>query len=371
MTVPEGFEVKLFAGEPDVQQPIAMCLDDRGRLWVAEAYSYPIRATRRKAKDRILIFEDTDGDGNFDKRTVFMEGLNLVSGLEVGFGGVWIGAAPYLMFIPDQRRRGQAGRPAADPARRLGAIKTRTRRSTPSPGAPTAGSMAATASSPIRASANPVRPMTSARRSTPASGAIIRPGMSSRSSPQGTSNPWGLDFNEYGQAFVEACVIPHCFHIIQGGRYQRQAGEHFNPYTYADIQTIADHRHYLGANPHGGNGRSDSAGGGHAHSGAMIYLGGAWPEEYWGETVHGQHPRPAASMSISSEAQGLRLCRASRQARFPPGQRRLGPVHQFSLRSRRECICHRLVRHAIMPSPTNRTSGTAATAAFTRFPTAG
>ena len=41
MTVPEGFKVTLFAGEPDVHQPIALCLDDRGRLWVAEAYSYP------------------------------------------------------------------------------------------------------------------------------------------------------------------------------------------------------------------------------------------------------------------------------------------------------------------------------------------
>src|SRR5207302_6045978 len=88
MTVPEGFEVKLFAGEPDVHQPIAMCLDDRGRVWVAEAYTYPRRHAHRepllpddqKAKgDRILIFEDTNADGKFDKRTVFMEGLNLVS----------------------------------------------------------------------------------------------------------------------------------------------------------------------------------------------------------------------------------------------------------------------------------------------------
>ncbi len=54
-------------------------------------------------------------------------------------------------------------------------------------------------------------------------------------------------------------------------------GNHFNPYTYDDIKTIADHFHYLGARPHGGNGRSDAAGGGHAHAGAMIYLGGTWP----------------------------------------------------------------------------------------------
>ena len=73
MVVPEGFRVTLAAGEPDVKQPIAMALDDRGRLWVAEAYTYPIggRGTRQ---DRILIFEDTDGDGKFEKRTVFIEG---------------------------------------------------------------------------------------------------------------------------------------------------------------------------------------------------------------------------------------------------------------------------------------------------------
>src|SRR5207249_2238748 len=81
MTVPDGFTVKLFAGEPDVHQPIAFCIDDRGRLWVAEAYSYPVRRPDKDANDRILIFEDTDGDGVFDKKTVFMEGLNLVSGL--------------------------------------------------------------------------------------------------------------------------------------------------------------------------------------------------------------------------------------------------------------------------------------------------
>ena len=107
----------------------------------------------------------------------------------------------------------------------------------------------------------------------------------------GTSNPWGIDFDARGQMLITACVIPHLYHMIQGGRYERQAGQHFNPYTYDDIKTIADHRHYLGANPHGGNGKSDSAGGGHAHSGAMIYLGGAWPPVYNGSlfmnNIHG------------------------------------------------------------------------------------
>src|SRR5205085_7432193 len=121
MTVPEGFKVTLFAGEPDVHQPIAFCFDHRGRLWVVEGYVYPRRHPEKgpvlpdaeKAKgDKILIFEDTDGDGKFDKRTVFMEGLNLVSGIEVGFGGVWIGAAPYLVFIPhDEKTDKPAGEP--------------------------------------------------------------------------------------------------------------------------------------------------------------------------------------------------------------------------------------------------------------------
>src|SRR6266700_3323073 len=100
MTLPPGFKATFFAGEPDVKQPIAFAIDHRGRLWVAEAYTYPIPAPEGQGKDRILVFEDTNGDGKFDKRTVFIEGLNLVSGLELGFGGVWVGAAPNLMFIP-------------------------------------------------------------------------------------------------------------------------------------------------------------------------------------------------------------------------------------------------------------------------------
>ncbi len=92
MTVPEGFSVQLAAGEPMIHQPVAMAFDHRGRLWIVEAHTYPIRAPEGEGKDNIVILEDTDSDGVFDKRTVFMAGLNLVSGLELGFGGVWVGA---------------------------------------------------------------------------------------------------------------------------------------------------------------------------------------------------------------------------------------------------------------------------------------
>ena len=56
---------------------------------------------------------------------------------------------------------------------------------------------------------------------------------------------------------IGGLVIPHLYHVIQGGRYERQAGQHFNLANGDDIKTTYDHRHYLGANLHGGNGRSD------------------------------------------------------------------------------------------------------------------
>jgi hypothetical protein len=101
----------------------------------------------------------------------------------------------------------------------------------------------------------------------------------------GTSNPWGIDWNADGDLFAEACVIPHLFHIIQGARYQRQAGQHFDPHTYDDIKTIADHRHFLGATPHAGNGKSDAAGGGHAHAGLCIPQHPSWPDGIRGNVL--------------------------------------------------------------------------------------
>src|SRR5262249_50831105 len=110
MTLHDGFTSEVVAAEPDLVQPIAMCFDERGRLWVAEGNSYPQKRPEGQGQDRILIFEDTKGTGKFDKRTVFIEGLNLVSGLEVGFGGVWVGAAPEFLFIPKDAND-KAGKP--------------------------------------------------------------------------------------------------------------------------------------------------------------------------------------------------------------------------------------------------------------------
>jgi hypothetical protein len=82
--VPEGFRVDLVLSEPDLHQPIAFTFDERGRIWVAEAYSYPTKRPEGEGLDKIVIFEDKDGDGKFETRKVFAEKLNLVSGFEVG-----------------------------------------------------------------------------------------------------------------------------------------------------------------------------------------------------------------------------------------------------------------------------------------------
>lgn len=289
---PAGFSMKLFAGEPDVKQPIAFALDDRGRIWVAEAYTYPRRAPEGQGKDRILVFEDTDGDHRFDKRTVFAEHLNLVSGLAVGFGGVWVGAAPQFLFIPDRNHDDIADGPPEVVLDGWGYQDTHetlntflwgpdgwlygchgvfTHSNVGKPGAPD--------SERVKLNAGVFRYHPVQKKFEMFS--------------EGTSNPWGVDFDEYGQCHIEACVIPHFFHMIQGARYIRQGGQHFNPYTYGEIDTIADHLHYAGnKGPHAANGRSDSAGGGHAHAGLLVYQGDSWPAEYRGKVlmnnIHGQ-----------------------------------------------------------------------------------
>ena len=280
MTVPEGFEVTLAASEPDVVRPIAFTHDDRGRLWVAEAHTYPVPAPEGEGKDRILIFEDTNGDGTLDRRKIFAEGLNLVSGLEVGFGGVWVGAAPYLLYIPIEEG---TDRPAGPPEILLDGWGTQDTHETLNsfrwgPDGWLYGTHGVFTHSLVG------KPGTPEAERTPLNASVWRYHPTRHTFErfaEGTSNPWGLDFNDYGHPFITACVIPHLYHIIQGARYQRQGGEHFNPYTFDDIKTHADHVHWVGERgPHAGNHRSGAAGGGHAHAGAMIYLGGSWPGAY-------------------------------------------------------------------------------------------
>ena len=118
--LPDGFRIQAIASEPDVQQPIAMTWDTLGRLWIAENYTYAESAKRvdMNLSDRIVILEDTNLDGTFDKRTVFADEVKGITSIEFGtlqgVYGVYVLAPPTLTFIADDdldgQREGKIGR---------------------------------------------------------------------------------------------------------------------------------------------------------------------------------------------------------------------------------------------------------------------
>ncbi len=101
--VPPGFDLELFASEPDIINPVAMEWDERGRLWVIETVDYPntVRDEEGVGDDRIKICEDTDGDGKADKFTVFADNLNIPTSLVFANGGVIVSQAPVFLFLKD------------------------------------------------------------------------------------------------------------------------------------------------------------------------------------------------------------------------------------------------------------------------------
>ncbi|MCA9124351.1 MAG: hypothetical protein H6822_09285 [Planctomycetaceae bacterium] len=286
MRVPEGFQVSLFAGEPDVRQPIGFCIDDRGRLWVAEAYNYPNHGTEPNGgelNDRILIFEDVDGDGSFDKRTVFYDKLNYVTGIEVGFGGAWIMSPPYFYFIPDQDRDDV---PDAEPRVLLDGFGNHANSHN------LANGFAWGPDGWLYGTHGRTNYSLLGKPGTPEDERVHYDGGVYRYHPvrhvwepfaDGTTNPWGIDFDDYGQGFVCNCVNPHLFHVIQGAHYEPWRNRASSQHAYQRIDTIADHLHFTGGSDIRdgiGSPEEDAIGGGHAHCGTMVYLGGSWPDSY-------------------------------------------------------------------------------------------
>src|SRR3990172_8132829 len=280
MEVPAGFGVTCFAHEPEIVKPIAMAFDERGRLYVVECLEYPAGAPKgEKPKDRIKIFEDTDGDGRADKFSVFAEGFDRATGIGVGYGGVFLGAAPYLYFLKDTDGDGRAdtrevlleGFGRHDTHETLNSFIW-------GPDGWLYGCHGVFTHSKVQG--------------IPFTAAVWRYHPRTRKFEifaEGTSNPWGFDFNAVGSSFLTACVIPHLYHMVPGGLYIRQAGQNANPYAYGEIKEIGDHFHYYGVTPHSGNKdpRSGATGGGHAHAGCLCYLGDSFPAEDRGSLLMG------------------------------------------------------------------------------------
>ncbi len=101
--IPVGFELELFASEPDIINPISMNWDEKGRLWVIETVDYPntVRNEDGIGDDRIKICEDTDHDGKADKFTIFAENLNIPTSLVFSDGGIIVSQAPHFLFLKD------------------------------------------------------------------------------------------------------------------------------------------------------------------------------------------------------------------------------------------------------------------------------
>jgi putative membrane-bound dehydrogenase-like protein len=289
MRVQDGFQVELIAKEPDVKQPIAFCFDERGRMWVAEAFSYPNRQPEGQGKDRITILEDSDGDGRFETKKTFCEGLNLASGIEVGFGGVWVGAAPYLIFI-SKDANDKAGEPKIlldgfgyqDTHETLNSILW-------GPDGWLYGNQGVFNTSAIG------KPGAEAKDRV-----TMRAGVW-RYHPvrhvfevfcHGGSNQWGLDYNSNGHLFMTHCRSfwgrGGTTHAIRNGHFWNQANANYPSFISATAPDFAPElQNYLPASARydsgeGGAGKPGTTAvyGGHSHVGTMIYNGDNWPAIY-------------------------------------------------------------------------------------------
>ena len=282
MTVAEGFRANLYAAEPMIGQPMAFCWDAKGRMWIAENRDYESRGGgfSGDGTSRILILEDTDHDGDADTRTVFLEGIPFPAAIAVGFGGLWLGAPPNLLFVPDRDGDDRADMDAIEVRLTGWGIRDRHETlnsliwgpdgwlyglqgfATPS----TVGRPAGTGRLLRHGEPFPERHEFDGP-TVEINGGVWRYHPTKdrfEVVAHGLSNPWGIDYDAKGQLFLTACVIPHLWHIVPGGIYHRQGGSHFNPHVYADLRTIADHAHKS------------------AHGGARIYQSDAFPDRYRG-----------------------------------------------------------------------------------------
>ena len=286
MTIAEGLQVTLFASEPEVRQPSFVKCDDRGRLWTIQYLQYPNPAGLQRVKvdrwsrtvydrvpkppphgprgaDKITILEDTDGDGKADKVKDFVDGLNLVTGVAFGHGGVYVLNVPYLLFYPDRDRDDI---PDSDPEVLLTGFGMEDAQSmsnhlTWGPDGWLYGVNGSTTTCNIR-------------------GIEFQQGLW-RYHPltkqfelfcEGGSNCYGVTFNENGEVFYSTNGGPFV-HGVQGGYFFKSFGKHgplHNLYAYHYFENL----------------QRDQVPGG-PPTGGTIYTGESFPERFRGKFIAG------------------------------------------------------------------------------------
>lgn len=291
MKLMDGFQAELIAAEPDLHQPIAFTFDEKGRMWVVEAFSYPNKQPEGEGKDRIRILEDADNDGTFETHKTFTEGLNLVSGIELGFGGVWVGAAPQLLFIPDRNADDSPDGPPEVLLDGFGYQDTHETLNsfvwgpdgwlygnqgvfnTAQIGKPGAGENERTT---LRAGVwryHPIR-------------------HEFEVFAHGGSNQWGLGFNAAGDLFMTHCRSywggGGTTNAIRNGHFWNQTNSNYPDFISGSAPAgLSQLQNYLPASAkydsgEGGAGKPGTGAvyGGHSHVGTMIYGGDNWPAIY-------------------------------------------------------------------------------------------
>lgn len=288
--LPANFRASVFAAEPDIRNPIDMAWDHLGRMWVAENYTYANRSLkfRDDLRDRVVVFTDEGHDGKPEKRDVFIDNVSKLTSVEVGRGGVWLMCPPRLLFVPDADHDLVPDGPAETVldgftvaeqnyhnfANGLrfgpdGWLYGRCGGSCPGsvghPGTPQADRVAL-------------------------EGGIWRYHIDRQRFEvicHGTTNPWGHDFNDIGELFFINTVNGHLWHGIHGAHFNRPFTLDPNLDTYETIDQHADHYHFdtTGKWTDSREGAANDFGGGHAHSGMMIYQEDQWPKEYHGSLM--------------------------------------------------------------------------------------
>ena len=261
MELPPGFKVTLVASEPDIVNPTSFTFDDRGRIWITESVEYP-RESAGPGRDRVKILESTNNDGHFDRITIFKDGLNIPCGVVIGNGGAYVTNSPDILFLQDTKADGKADQQTVI----LSGFGRYDRHELPNsltwgPDGWLYGMNGVFNEARVQHDGQTFDFTCALWRWHPKTHKF-------ELFAQGTSNPWGLDYNRQGDWFLSCCVIDHLFHVTQSGYYLRQGGP-YPPQTHW-LPSITTARHQAAA-----------------YAGVCIYDADQFPQEYRGTLFMG------------------------------------------------------------------------------------